>query len=465
MQASLLLRRQPGFIRVLSCVLLSSGCTTPQSTPEPRRSGAPKREQRAGPSGDIPARVAKAEEIGALLARVVENAESHLAEAPYSQVWFAVDRAALEHNIRFVKERIAPRKLCAVVKGDAYGVGLEIAAKVFAEHTDMFCISDNREAAKLRALGMEHPIVRIRLASPSEVEASVRAGLELQEFLGSLAMAKRYDEIVAQYGKPEEKLGVHVVLNSTGMGRNGFPMGEQAEETLAQMAELAALPHLDVVAITAHLPGAYKDDFGPTLAKARRFLEDARRVNDVLAEAGHAPIWHLSNSAASTRLPQEIHDHLQMDRVGGQLYGMKNFGAEDLSLTREPVTVIGHVATVHNRMQGDTLGYGSTAQVPLDDFKVANIGVGWQNLPRQLSNRGFVVDAGGYTHPILGKLSMNTTVVAAAGEGGSVLKQGDPVVLLSPLGPTIDEVAEMIGQPPSYVTMSISKSNVLKFAY
>ncbi|MFW5751273.1 MAG: alanine racemase, partial [Planctomycetota bacterium] len=44
-----------------------------------------------------------------------------------------VSYAALRHNVRTVCALVAPRQLIAVIKADAYGLGLERCARIYIE--------------------------------------------------------------------------------------------------------------------------------------------------------------------------------------------------------------------------------------------------------------------------------------------------------------------------------------------
>ena len=57
-------------------------------------------------------------------------------------------------------------KFCAVVKNNAFGHGVGPVASAVARHVDMFGVVDNWEAHEIRHMGIKHPILRVRCASP-----------------------------------------------------------------------------------------------------------------------------------------------------------------------------------------------------------------------------------------------------------------------------------------------------------
>ena len=94
---------------------------------------------------------------------------------------------------------------------------------------------------------------------------------------------------------------------------------------------------------------------------------------------------------------------------------------------------------------GSTLGYGSTyAATGAERWATLSIGYG-DGLPRALSNRGSAL-IGGQRVPIIGRISMDVTVVDVSGV--SEVKEGSVATLIGSREGgqiTLDEVAEQAG--------------------
>ncbi len=90
-----------------------------------------------------------------------------------------IDLVALGHNLE-VARRNAPRsRLWAVIKADAYGHGMERAATAMTA-ADGFAVARLEEALRLRAAGVEHPILVLNGAlSAEETAAAWEARLDL----------------------------------------------------------------------------------------------------------------------------------------------------------------------------------------------------------------------------------------------------------------------------------------------
>src|SRR3954465_6015065 len=83
--------------------------------------------------------------------------------------WAEIDRAALRHNAKVVRDRIGSAELLAVVKANAYGHGLVGVAEALANEVQLFGVANLEEAIALRAV-VPHPIIIFGPALPQERE-------------------------------------------------------------------------------------------------------------------------------------------------------------------------------------------------------------------------------------------------------------------------------------------------------
>src|SRR2546423_3363054 len=76
----------------------------------------------------------------------------------------AISASALAHNLRVAQSHARSNahgaKVWAVIKANAYGHGLERAARAFAA-ADGFAVLDFQEAARLRLAGITRPILML----------------------------------------------------------------------------------------------------------------------------------------------------------------------------------------------------------------------------------------------------------------------------------------------------------------
>src|SRR5919109_592059 len=72
----------------------------------------------------------------------------------------AISASALAHNYLVAKAHAGSARLWAVLKANAYGHGLERAARAL-EAADGFAVLDFQEAARLRVMGVKKPILML----------------------------------------------------------------------------------------------------------------------------------------------------------------------------------------------------------------------------------------------------------------------------------------------------------------
>jgi len=64
--------------------------------------------------------------------------------------WAEIDRSALRHNAKIVRERVGSTEIVAVVKANAYGHGLIGVAETLADEVQLFGVANLEEALALR---------------------------------------------------------------------------------------------------------------------------------------------------------------------------------------------------------------------------------------------------------------------------------------------------------------------------
>src|SRR5690349_16779474 len=71
-----------------------------------------------------------------------------------------ISAGALAHNLAVARAQAGSAKVWAVIKANAYGHGVERAARAMAA-ADGFAVLDFQEAARLRAAGVTQPILML----------------------------------------------------------------------------------------------------------------------------------------------------------------------------------------------------------------------------------------------------------------------------------------------------------------
>ncbi|HYF26092.1 MAG TPA: alanine racemase [Baekduia sp.] len=316
-----------------------------------------------------------------------------------------VDLGAIAHNVRRLRG-VAGVPVCAVVKADAYGHGaVPVAETVQRAGAAWLAVAAAREAAELRAGGIQGRILVLGALSPGESRIALEADADVVAWHPSLLDA----------GHPR----VHVKLDS-GMGRLGTRDARAATQLAVRLAREGRLAGLMTHFATADDP----DD-----AFLAEQLERFRAWAAPLKSEHPSVVVHAANSAATFREARAAFD---MVRPGVALYGMDPFGRDPAALDLRPaLELTSYVATVKRMRPGESTGYGRrfVAQGPTTVGIVPiGYGDGWR---RALSNNAEVL-VRGRRLPLVGTVSMDNIAIDAGAHGG--IEVGDEVVLLGERG-------------------------------
>jgi alanine racemase len=321
-----------------------------------------------------------------------------------------------------------------MVKADAYGIGMVPVAAALARHLRErlagFGVAAVAEGEALRVAGWTGRIVVFTPPPPGEFERAAEADLTLA--LSTTASVARWAAVAETAGRV---LAFHAEID-TGMGRAGFPLRE-----LGRWApEVAALGsgRLRWEGCFTHFHSADEPDLAPTAEQWSRF----RGAVDALRSDGGFPsaaLLHVANSAAAMRcsFPGD------WVRPGIFLYGGR-VGAEP----PEPVaSVRARVVLLRTVEAGATLGYGATYRARRDGERWATLAIGYgDGLPRAISPAGGEALIRGRRVPIVGRISMDMTVVEVT--AFPEVQEGDVATLIGRDGGqeiTVDAVARQAG--------------------
>ena len=155
--------------------------------------------------------------------------------------WNEIDLDALAHNVRAIRRLLAPNvRLYAVCKNNAYGCGARECARTMLDAgADAFAVADPEDAARIRAAGVDAPILLYASTTPDAAAAVAELNLivTIHDFDGL--------EAYASLGRPVE---VHIEVDC-GYGRLGFT----PEQWAAVFARLRSATNLRVVGLYTHL--------------------------------------------------------------------------------------------------------------------------------------------------------------------------------------------------------------------
>ncbi len=364
--------------------------------------------------------------------------------------WIELDRAALLHNVRALRQRVAPAAFMAVVKGNAYGHDMAGVARTLHNEVDWFGVNSLDEANGLHAAGATRPVLILGATAPERLGEVVRAGFRQVLF--------EHDTGV-RLANEAERVGMRARVHlkvETGTNRLGLRGGAIA----ALAADTRARPSLEIEGIYTHYANV-EDTLDDSYAD-----HQLRRFNESVAEVelgGPVPIKHSAATAASILYPQT---YFNLVRVGIGLYGLwpsseteeaaRRTGV-DLDL-RPVLTWKARVAHLNDVPFGEPVGYGCT-YVATRPRRIAVLPVGYyEGFSRGLSNRGRVL-IGGRVAPVVGRVAMNMCMVDVTDIPGTAV--GDEAVIIGRQGEraiTAEDVADLLDTINYEVVTRISPS-------
>jgi alanine racemase len=318
--------------------------------------------------------------------------------------WAEIDRSALRHNARVVRERTGSAEMLAVVKANAYGHGLIGVAQTLADDAQLFGVANLQEALALRE-SLSHPVVILGPATPEE--RSVIAEHGFVPTISSLEEAEAFN----RFGP--------VAINfkiDTGMGR----MGVVEDQALEVFKKVAALPNINIHSISTHMPVSNEDEqyTRDQLVRFQNILEQIRVEFPGTYKA------HVLQSAGTLAHNAQTFDIV---RAGIVLYGISPL-PEFQNLLKPAMTWRTRIALVRDIPKGSSVSYGRTFITPRE-MRVATLSAGYADgFPWQLSNRGAAMLVRGKRCPLLGRVTMDLMVIDVTNIDG--VQVGDEVVLM-----------------------------------
>jgi alanine racemase len=324
---------------------------------------------------------------------------------------------AMAHNLRVARSHSGAAQVFAVVKANAYGHGLSRARRAFAA-ADGLAVLTLEEAANLRLMGVEHPILLLEGIFGAD-EIPTCAELDLWPVLHHAA---QLDWLQQQ--PPARPL--HVFLKfDTGMHRLGFPLSDHA----AIVARVRSLPGIADVTLMTHFAKA--DEAAGVDWQLQPFLEET---------AGYDLPWSSANSAALLRYPQT---QGMWVRPGIMLYGASPFAdvsAAEMGL-RPAMTLQSEILSVRTLQAGEGVGYGLLFRAERE-MRVGIVACGYADGYPRHALTGTPVRVDGRMSRTLGRVSMDMLCVDLS--ECTEARVGSPVVLWGD-GLPVDDVAAAAG--------------------
>ena len=351
--------------------------------------------------------------------------------------YLEVNLTQLRKNVDTIRSRVAPAKLMAMIKANAYGHGVSGVAPFLEPFVDYFGVAILEEGIQLRELGIKKPILVAGGILPQQVIQFAEYDLTLTgSSIGLLEVAEEVSRLT------QKRIKTHLKID-TGMERVGVHEYE-AEPFIERSLRLK---HVAVEGIYTHFANAEE----PDLMRAGLQLERFQEVLRMYEKRGEPPpaLRHMANSAAVLQFPESYFD---MVRPGLMVYGVY---PKDVPQTVDIAPALiwrSQVAYAKITRPGRAVSYGSLWQSETET-RIATIPCGYADgYFRRMTNRAQVI-VNGKMYPQVGRICMDQFMVNVGLDDAQV---GDEVVLL---GGDISahDLAEWMGTNEYEVLTSISE--------
>lgn len=333
-----------------------------------------------------------------------------------------IDLDALAANYRSFLERLAPAGCAAVVKADAYGLGIaRIASTLHGAGCRRFFTATHREGIALRALLPEADVYVF------EGVTAQTAGAFSEHSLTPVLITPEQCRTWAEHARGEGKPLPAVIDIDTGMTRLG--LGEHELRQL--LSRPADLEWLDLRYVMTHLACADDRDSAMVREQLRRF----ERLRQLLPPAPTS----IGNSAGALLGDGSAGD---MVRLGLALFGGNPF-LHGKPAAAPVLRVQSRILQLREIMEPTPVGYGST-YTAAPGSRIATVGTGYADgYPWSLGNRGIAV-IGGHRVPVVGRVSMDLITLDVTGVPDELVQPDCAVDLIGP-EISLEEVAQRAG--------------------
>lgn len=349
-----------------------------------------------------------------------------------SSLRLTVDLSAVVENWHGMHRLSGNARTAAVVKTDAYGLGIEDCGEALhqAGARDFFVMTA-QEGATLRAVAPEARIYVLGGVWPGT--EALFFSHDLVPVIASYEQLTFWMSVLADFGPFPCALQV-----DTGFNRLGLTVSEALD-----LADDNAMPHA----------------FSPVLVMSHLMCADtpsaAENANQLLAFRKIASAFEgvEASLAASAGIALGDDYHFDLTRPGITLYGGTG-GASIPTPLQSVAKAEARILQIRDARAGEAVSYGASQRLSRDSrLAVVSVGYG-DGYPRALSGAGVlqrgdgsapgVAYFNGYRVPVVGKVTMDITIFDVTDIPEKEVKSGDYLELFGPNLP-LSELAASAG--------------------
>jgi alanine racemase len=322
-------------------------------------------------------------------------------------VWAEISLKAILNNLAAIRKHVGrERKVLAVVKSNAYGLGAVPIAKALQKAgTEWFGVTCANEGIELRDAGIRRRILLLTGFWPGEEQRLFKNNLT--PTVVRLTDLAHLERAAAKFARGRSRVAFHLKVN-TGMNRLGIAV----DEVDAFCQALKKSPHLSLEGTYTHFASAEDFTAKQTNDQELRFRSSLDRMRALGVLPG---IVHMANSGAISARPETLAD---MVRPGAILYGYyQSFDPPQKQqevmrqMPLEPsLSLRARIISIRDVPAGEGVGYAARF-ITKRPSQIAVINAGYADgVVRSRTNRGCAL-LHGQPVPLVGIISMDLTML------------------------------------------------------
>jgi alanine racemase len=348
------------------------------------------------------------------------------ATAPETGGTLTIDLDAIVSNWRTLAHELLTVECGAVVKANAYGLGLEpVTAKLAGAGCKTFFVADIAEARRVRSRAAEAAIYVLNGFTPDWGDGFIET--KARPVINSTTELAEWDAFVSARAW-QGGAALHV---DTGMNRLGISPDEAAA-----LAPRAQTENHGIALLLSHLACAETPEHPLNAAQIQLFRELHRLYSGIPASLANSSGIYLGSPA-----------HHDLARPGAALYGV-NPTPRRPNPVKNVVELTGRILQLRTVPRDATVGYGATWTAKRNS-RIAVVALGYADgLLRASSGSderpGGAAIVAGKRCPIVGRISMDLACIDVTDLPNGAVHRGDSATLIGADIP-IDEVATSSG--------------------
>lgn len=380
-----------------------------------------------------------------------------------AQARLTINLAALTQNWRMLARKSAPAQCAAVIKADAYGLGIEAVVRAL-HHAGCrhFFVAHLDEAHRAKAA---LPSEAVDITTFYILNGLIPASDPLKDYAQPkfLPVLGSQEEIVRWRAafKGKARTAPACLHIDTGMNRLGLPWRTYFDAE-ANARKLQALVNpdkgaaLSIALLLSHFVEAEQPDSSITPVQIGRFQKVLEALPDIPAS--------LCNSSGIFLNPQP---HYALVRPGYALYGGNPTPQHDNPMA-SVATLEADILQLNKLSAGESVGYGATWRATIPST-IATLGIGYADglpLPPCHGAHGVTQLSAfikGMACPVVGRISMDLLALDVTHVPPGVLKPGLKAALLNDQQ-GVDGMAKALGTSGYAVLTSLGPASGKRFA-